>query len=126
MKKKKSLIRLKKDLDYVFSRYIRQRDNHVCFTCDKQLEPEQSQCGHFVSRSYHKVRWNEENCNCQCMRCNVFLKGNYSEYAERLQKKYGMGIINKLNEMKRGLFKANREFYENKIIYYTNLLKNLL
>ena len=101
VKKKKPLRQLKKELDRVFSLWIRDRDAHRCFTCDKVMSPKESQCGHFISRSHFNTRYSEINCHAQCVSCNVFKSGNMSEYAERLMNRYGPAIITKLNKEKR-------------------------
>jgi len=100
VKKKKTLRQLKKELDRVFSLWIRSRDAHRCFTCDKVMGPKESQCGHFISRSHFNTRYSEVNCHVQCVSCNVFKHGNMPEYAERLMQRYGPEIITKLNKEK--------------------------
>ena len=82
MKKRKlsSISKLKKKADQVFSLFIRNRDK-ACFTCNSR---QNLQCGHFVSRSHNNTRYDPENSKAQCVRCNIFLNGNYVEYAFRL------------------------------------------
>lgn len=99
--KKKTVSKLKKDLDAVFSKYIRQRDNHICFTCGLKMEANRSQNGHFVPRQYNATRYDERNCNAQCYACNMLYNGQPTEYALRLQAKYGDGIIKQLNDLRR-------------------------
>ena len=104
--RKPTVSSLKKKLDIIFSRYIRARDKNVCFTCDKKLEGRFSQNGHFVPRQYNATRYDERNCNCQCYACNMLYNGQPTEYALRLQKKYGEGIIKELNDLR----KTTRQF----------------
>lgn len=92
---------LKKQADATFSLFIRWRDRGVCFTCGKKADIKAMQCGHFVSRSFNSLRYDERNNHCQCRRCNIFLYGNMSEYAERMVEKYGAGILPELNRKKR-------------------------
>ena len=89
---------LKKELDRVFSIYIRQRDKGVCFTCGDKKDWQKQQNGHYIKRSNMSLRYSEVNCHCQCVRCNIFLKGCYPEYSEQLMYKYGVDIISKLNK----------------------------
>ena len=96
MKKQKSISRLKKEADTVFSLFIRQRDKH-CVTCGAPA----TQAGHYVSRSWLGLRYNEKNVNGQCVRCNIFKKGNMDEYARFLIRKYGAGILEELNKLKK-------------------------
>jgi len=97
---KKTITQLKKTADKIFSKYIRARDAGICFTCGIKKEPKQQQNGHYVSRSHNNTRFDEENCHCQCMQCNIFKSGNMDEYALKLQRKYGKGILEKLNKKK--------------------------
>ena len=72
----KSISKLKKELDKWFSLYIRLRDAEQgiaqCFTCGKIDHYKRLQCGHFQSRRHHATRWNEQNCQVQCVKCNMF------------------------------------------------------
>ncbi len=121
----KSVSKLKKKLDGVFSKYIRARDSHICFTCGKRMEANESQDGHYVSRAWIPLRWDERNNNCQCVGCNVFKKGNLDEYAIRLRKKYGETILEELWERKWQTFKLTTFWLESRIVYYQDLIKTL-
>jgi len=87
-----TISKLKKKADEVFSKWIRNRDKE-CFTCASKLN---LQNGHFVSRSHNPLRYDEMNCNAQCVGCNVFKYGNSAEYAKRLIDKYGLAKFNEL------------------------------
>lgn len=118
--KKKSISKLKKDLDSIFSKFIRARDGHRCYTCGHNMEPNKSQCGHFVPRQYLATRYSEINCHCQCYACNVLFNGQPSAYAKRLAKDYGEGIIAELEGLRHVVVKdfpyeANIEFYKQKL-----------
>lgn len=115
----KSLADLKKDLDTIFSVYIRIRDNGVCITCGSKTFWKYQQNGHYVSRAVLSLRFDEKNCNCQCMACNVFRHGNMDEYALALQKKYGKDILERLHKEKNKIVKLTPQWYEEKIKYYT-------
>lgn len=93
-----------KRLDDVFSQYIRLRNADfagyaTCVTCGVSKPWKEQQCGHYESRGKYGTRWDEKNCNVQCYRCNVALKGNYPAYARYLIRKYGATILDEL-EMK--------------------------
>ena len=87
MKRKKSYAQLKRELDRVFSLYVRWKaaDKHglvECFTCGEKKPVKQMQAGHFIPRHYLAVRWDEKaNVKPQCFRCNVMLRGNYPYFA---------------------------------------------
>ena len=81
-----------KELDRVFSLFIRNRDRGICASCGVKKDISEMQCGHYISRSHMSTRWDEENCHCQCVGCNVFKGGNYPAYTVFLQDKYGEGF----------------------------------
>lgn len=91
----KELIR---ELDIVFSRYIRVRDGGKCITCGKTDNIENMQAGHFIDRRHMSTRFDERNVSCQCPRCNVFLDGNLDAYEDVLRLKYGDNIITELED----------------------------
>lgn len=117
------MAKLKKKLDAVFSKFIRQRDAGICFTCGIKKEQKYQQNGHYISRQHNSTRYDEQNCHCQCVRCNIMLNGNMDEYALRLIRKYGAGILKKLNKKK----KEKKQFKENElknlIEHYNKLIK---
>ena len=80
---------LKKELDRVFSIYIRQRasdpqGNIICVACYRTLPWQEAQNMHYNGRAKMNTRWDEENCYAGCMRCNVFLNGNYPAFTRYL------------------------------------------
>ena len=88
--KKKSISKLKKDLDAVFSKYIRHKyaiDGLVaCYTCGVVKPVKQMQNGHFQSRKHLSTRWDEDNCRVQCVGCNVFKYGESYIFGKKLEK----------------------------------------
>lgn len=119
--KPKSVSKLKKELDRVFSIFIRQRDKGVCYTCGLKKEWKQMQNGHFVPRQYLATRYSEINCHCQCYACNMLYNGQPSAYAERLKKDYGTEIIKDLEWQRKQVIKDYP--YEEEIEYYKALIK---
>lgn len=72
-KKKSTLIR---ELDRVFSQYIRMRDSKEfgykyfrCISCGKVKSYDQGDAGHYYSRRNMSVRFNELNVNMECAYC---------------------------------------------------------
>ena len=120
--KKPSVKKLIKELDRVFSIYIRKRDHHICFTCGKKLTEKTSQCGHYVSRRYGNLRFCEKNCHAQCSGCNIFKHGNMDSYALRLINKYGKNILEELNREKLKTKKFTVTELENLIKHYKELI----
>lgn len=77
MKVKRST--LVKNLDTVFSQYIRLRyakdEIAECVTCGKKDHYKKLQCGHFMSRRHYSTRWDENNVGVQCYGCNITSQG---------------------------------------------------
>jgi len=98
--RKKSRKNIIKTLDKEFSEYIRRRyaKNNIaeCFTCGKRDHWKKMQCGHFQSRKYYSTRWNEDNCQVQCVGCNMFKGGEQYKFGLQLNKKFGDSKAEKL------------------------------
>jgi hypothetical protein len=122
---KKPLSFYKKKLDKIFSLYIRYRDAGVCYTCDKDCGPKSAQCGHFVPRQYLAVRWDETNCHAQCYACNMLYNGQPSAYAIRLTEEFGPNKVKELESKRREITKLTPQWYEEKIAYYNDQLKQM-
>ena len=104
-KKLRTISQLKKIADSVFSKWIRFRDN-ACVTCGSQS---QLQNGHYISRAINILRYDERNCNAQCVVCNVFKNGNMAEYSAFMRRKHGPDIIEQLLREKEVLHQFKRE-----------------
>ena len=63
---REDLSALEKQADSVFSKWIIKRDKQ-CVTCGSRKELTNS---HLFKRGRQAIRFNENNCNCQCQRCN--------------------------------------------------------
>jgi len=130
LKKKKTISKLKKELDQIFSVYIRIRESSdtgvaVCFTCGKTANWKILQNGHFLSRRFMATRFDEENCQVQCVTCNVFRNGEQYKFGVALDNKYGEGTAEDLEHMSRSILKISRVEYEEKISYYKSLVEKL-
>jgi hypothetical protein len=129
---KKSISKLKKELDKWFSLYIRLRDATEgvgmvqCFTCGKVAHyKEGMQCGHFQSRRHHATRWNEQNCQVQCVKCNMYEQGEQWKFGLSLDAKYGNGTSSELEFQATLTANKMRHEYEDDISYYKAIVKNL-
>ena len=121
--KKPTVQKLKKELDKVFSLYIRQRDNFICFTCGLRGNKRNIQNGHFVPRQYNATRYDERNCNAQCFADNMFYNGQPTEYALRLQEKYGDGIVKELNDLRKKIKQFTVQELQSMIELYKSKIK---
>lgn len=100
-KKKKSTSKLKKELDTIFSLYVRQKDADKngfvrCYTCGLRKHWKELHCGHFVSRSHLATRFIEDNARPQCAGCNVFGGGRVAVFGSNLERDLGKGTIARL------------------------------
>ena len=120
----KTISKLKKELDKWFSLYIRLREATAegsvqCFTCSRISHYRSGmQCGHFQSRRHHSTRWHEQNCQVQCVKCNMYEQGEQFRFGIGLDHKYGEGTAEELEFLSRMVMKFSRVDYEEKISYY--------
>lgn len=119
---------LKDKLDKVFSLYIRLRDSDengfcTCYTCGKVAHYKEMQNGHFWSRTHLSTRFNEDNCKVQCVRCNIFKKGNYIVYTKKLLKELGEEKFDELERLKNSTVKISKAEYEQMIEHYNQKIK---
>ena len=127
----KSISKLKKELDKWFSLFIRLRDATQeglvqCFTCGAvKYYKKGKQCGHFQSRSFLATRFDEENCQPQCVGCNMFKQGEQYKFSLYLDAKYGEGKAQELQYLAKSIVKFTRVDYEEKISYYKDVVKKL-
>jgi len=124
--KKKTPAKLKKELWKLFSEYVRSKGavngENICFTCGVRKEWKMLHAGHYIRASAGLATYfDEQNVHPQCYACNIWRDGNSDEYALKLQRVYGEGILNDLNRRKRQIIK---DFpFQEKIKHYTELLK---
>lgn len=127
----KTISKLKKELDKWFSLFIRLRDATAegsvqCFTCSRISHYKSGmQNGHFQSRRHHSTRWNETNCQVQCVKCNLYEQGEQFKFGMALESKYGEGTSEELEFLARTIMKVSRIDYEEKISYYKDLVEKL-
>jgi hypothetical protein len=114
---------LREKLWKIFSKYIRLRDGK-CVTCGGAPE----NAGHYIPKSVTRLSlyFDERNVNAQCVRCNKYLSGNLQSYAIYLEKKFGYGILEQLQQERTKVFKPYPGWWEEKIEEYEEKYKKLL
>lgn len=128
MKKPQSLPKLKAKLQTVFNEYIRLRDkDKPCISCG-QFKP--LQAGHYFSvKGYDGLRFDDYNCWGECAGCNCFDESHLIGYGERLLERIGSEEFAKLKERaaeyKRNGYKWSRSELQEKIDYYSELVKQM-
>lgn len=105
IKKKKTVAKLKKECDAIYSQWLRLSNadhlgNVTCYTCDKYAPWKTMQCGHYISRRWNLLRFDERNTKIQCVGCNLFKAGASDTYALNLIRDYGEGILQELDKLK--------------------------
>jgi len=130
-KTSKSLSKLKKELDSIFSQYIRlkyaDKDGFVkCYTCETWKHWKEMQNGHFISRQYLVTRFDENNCRPQDASCNVFAHGKPLDFEENLNKELGHDFVETMKASRHQIVKLDRTWYTLMIDVYSEKLKDLL
>lgn len=118
----RSVSKLKADLDRIFSLFIRAKYLKSCYTCGYVGK---LQNGHFVSRAYLPTRWNESNCRPQCAMCNIWGRGKLLDFEENLIKELGLPVVQHLKEIRKEIWKLDREWYLEQIRIYTQKLSEV-
>lgn len=94
----------------VFNEYIRLRDLNgtdyfKCISCGQIKSKRLLHAGHYYNVGHFAgLRFDEDNCHCQCSYCNTFLSGNLIEYSKNLPLKIGADKF-KLLEIRAGVYK---------------------
>lgn len=88
------------DLQTVFNRYIRMRDqNRPCISCGRHHNG-QYHAGHFRSvGACPELRFNEDNVHKQCSVCNNHKSGN--------QQQYRLGLLERIGEARLEFLEAS-------------------
>lgn len=117
--------RLKARAQAVFNRYIRARDfGKPCISCGS-LSASAYHAGHYISVGARpQLRFNEDNCNLQCSKCNTHLSGNLALYRVGLVKKIGSERVEYL-EGPHPAVRYREADYQGVIDTYTKALKAL-
>lgn len=126
MKSKKPKSKLIKELDILFSQFVR-LSNSIdgfcsCVTCGRVYEWKKIQAGHFISRQHYSVRWDERNVKPQCYGCNVMQQGRQYEFSKYL----GQELSEELYLLSKQTRKFSEielqemiEYYKNKIVSFS-------
>lgn len=93
MAKKKSLSKLKEELDVIYSRYIRlsnadDKGYCTCISCKSKHHWTKIQNGHYCSRRHEVTRWYDKNNHPQCVACNIYAEGSKIWYRRNIVDNY--------------------------------------
>lgn len=80
-----------------FNAFIRERDkNDYCISCKTKIS-NLWDAGHYRSvGSNPQLRFDEQNVNKQCRKCNGYWGGNPIEYRKVLIEKYGIEVVERI------------------------------
>lgn len=125
-----SISKLDKKLWTIFSRYIRLRDRFEgdyvkCVTCSHIGHWKTFDAGHFMSRRFKSVKFNEKNVNAQCKGCNGPKHGMQYEHGKAIDRKYGEGTAEWLSSEARKVKRYTPFELEELIKYYTKEVKRM-
>ena len=129
-KKAKTRSQLVKELDAVFSQYIRldksDKDGYcVCVTSGERMFWKDAQAGHFYSRKYYPTRWHDDNVFPQSIRDNIFFHGNYINYTRFMLDSYGREFVDELEALAKSGKKISTPEIREKIEYYKKEVNRL-
>lgn len=127
----KTHAKLKKELDTVFSQYIRWSNADAngiveCYTCGIKKPVKQMQNGHFQSRRHTSTRWHLQNCKPQCVACNMYRQGEQYKFGNKLVSEYGQEAIDELIILSKSSVKYSRIELAELIKEYKEKLKELI
>lgn len=116
-------------LDKVYSWYIKESKSKdgmaTCITCGKLDGAYNMDCGHYISRRFIALRYDERNTHIQCIRCNRFEQGNIDVYTIKMMQMYGNDVLLELNRIKNTTTKVYDTELEEKLQYYMSELSRL-
>jgi len=128
MSKKPKRKTLVKNLDTVFSEYIRLKNANkqgycTCVTCGKSgyWEKDGIHAGHFMSRKHFSTRWDETNVYPQCHYCNTYQYGEQYKYSLFLGKEQSEKLLNK----SRNIVKFTDKELKEMILLYKKIVNAL-
>lgn len=122
-RRSKTPAQLKKELDRVFSIWVRSTGKKECYTCHRKSDT--LQCGHFVSRSYLVTRWEPDNCRPQCVGCNLYGSGKPLDFEENLKKEIGAERVEEMKLSRHRILKLTPQWYLSEIERYEGLIHTL-
>ncbi len=115
-----SISKLIKACDAQMSKNVREANADkegicTCYTCGYRAPIKRVQAGHLTSRWYKAVRWHKNNVRVQCWVCNIYKKGDSTNFRRRLIQEIGKEAVEEMEELAQKDTKLSREFLEEKL-----------
>lgn len=99
--------------EVVFNKWVRHRDSEwghfKCISCGEYLRIEDSDCGHFYPKTYSALRFDEDNCHSECVKCNRMDDNHLDGYSINLKEKIGLERFKSLQARRNEMKKWDRE-----------------
>jgi len=126
----KTIPDLLKEAQAAFNAFVRGRDkDHPCISCGKppgsmtELHAGRD-AGHYRSvGSASHLRFHEDNCHAQCVKCNQWKAGNAVDYRIRLIERIGLEKVEALETENNPHKWTREELIEIKALYKRKLLE---
>lgn len=124
----KPISKLKKIADRWFSLYIRlsrstKTGRAKCVTCGSRGHWKEMHNGHFMSRRHMATRYDEQNVDIQCPRCNLYEQGEQFKFGLAIDKKWGDGTAEKIMKKSRKTVRFSKQDYIDLIETYKTKAK---
>lgn len=118
-----------------FAKFVRFRDSFAttgtgewcrCVTCGHKVHIKLIDAGHCLCGRHNAILFNEQAVNGQCQYCNRTLGGNYQQYEQAIEAKYGVGTMEKLKALNQTTVKYGKLDYLEIMDLYEYKLDKLL
>ena len=124
-----TLPKLTEKAQKVFNAFIRARDSKdgyfTCISCFKTLPVDSMNAGHYVPvKGGSFLRFNEDNVNGECQRCNGFDEFHLIGYRKHLLLKIGKKSVEWLENNRNKVYKWSKSDLEDIITHYSTLVKS--
>ena len=63
---------------------------NTCCTCGVVKHWSELDCGHYISRSVFRTRFDPNNCDAQCVECNRMHNGRKAKHRTHLKRRIGL------------------------------------
>lgn len=111
-----------------FNTYIRLRDNgKECVSCHTILNSKKKKfdAGHLFNANNHwNIRFDPQNVNGQCVKCNKHLHGNLLPYRKKLIQRYGQETMDRLELAAYKIRNFTKDELEDILNHYKSMIKN--
>lgn len=75
--------------EYIRRKYADKEGNAYCYTCGVKKHWKELQAGHYISRRYKAVKYDENNVRPQCIADNLYRNGEPIKFRKHLVKEIG-------------------------------------